>query len=105
MVTRVKIIGKANNDGCSPVEATVDGKTSYGIRQKIVSRGTNDTLDEAKKAGDIKAVATLERICRPVDGCYREVFKGMMAQRRIMKKYGGHSMKKAPTGRIPRCLC
>lgn len=49
MVTRVKIIGKANDDGCSPVEATVDGKTSYGIRQKIVSRGTNDTLDEAKK--------------------------------------------------------
>lgn len=30
-------------------DATVDGKTSYGIRQKIVSRGTNDTLDEAKK--------------------------------------------------------
>ena len=49
MVTRVKIIGKANDDGCSPVEATVDGKTSYGIRQKIVTRGTNDTLDEAKK--------------------------------------------------------
>ena len=49
MVTRVKIIGKANDDGCSPVEAAVDGKTSYGIRQKIVSRGTNDTLDEAKK--------------------------------------------------------
>lgn len=49
MVTRVKIIGKANDDGGSPVEATVDGKTSYGIRQKIVSRGTNDTLDEAKK--------------------------------------------------------
>lgn len=49
MVTRVKIIGKANDDGCSPVEATVDGDTSYGIRQKIVSRGSNDTLDEAKK--------------------------------------------------------
>lgn len=46
---KAKIIGKANDDGCSPVEATVDGKTSYGIRQKIVSRGTNDTLDEAKK--------------------------------------------------------
>lgn len=49
-------------------------------------------MDEAKKAGDTKAVSTLERIGRPVDGCYREVFKGMMAQRRIMKKYGGHSM-------------
>lgn len=42
-------------------------------------------MDEAKKAGDTKAVSTLERIGRPVDGCYREVFKGMMAQRRIMK--------------------
>ncbi len=51
-------------------------------------------MDEAKKAGDTKAVSTLERIGRPVDGCYREVFKGMMAQRRIMKKYGGHSMNK-----------
>ena len=51
-------------------------------------------MDEAKKAGDTKAVSTLERIRRPVDGCYREVFKGMMAQRRIMKKYGGHSMNK-----------
>ena len=40
-------------------------------------------MDEAKKAGDTKAVSTLERIGRPVDGCYREVFKGMMAQRRI----------------------
>ncbi len=29
MVTRVKIIGKANDDGCSPVKATVDGKTSF----------------------------------------------------------------------------
>ena len=51
-------------------------------------------MDEAKKAGDTKAVSTRELIGRPVDGCYREVFKGMMAQRRIMKKYGGHSMNK-----------
>ena len=36
----------------------------------------------------------LNQIGRPVNGCYRQVFKGMMAQRRIMKKYGGHSMKK-----------
>ena len=35
MVTRVKIIGKANDDGCSPVEATVDGKTSYGKTASI----------------------------------------------------------------------
>lgn len=56
--------------------------------------GYDFAMTEAQKAGDAEAVATLERIGRPVNGCYREVFKGMMAQRRIMKKYGGHSMKK-----------
>lgn len=56
--------------------------------------GYDFAMTEAKKAGDAEAVATLERIGRPVNGCYREVFNGMMAQRRIMKKYGGHSMKK-----------
>ena len=56
--------------------------------------GYDFAMAEATKAGDAEAVATLERIGRPVNGCYREVFDGMMAQRRIMKKYGGHSMKK-----------
>lgn len=56
--------------------------------------GYDFAMTEAKKAGDTEAIATLERIGRPVNGCYREVFDGMMAQRRIMKKYGGHSMKK-----------
>lgn len=51
-------------------------------------------MTEAEKAGDVEAVRILKDIGRPVNGCYREVFKGMMAQRRIMKKYGGHSMKK-----------
>lgn len=51
-------------------------------------------MTEAEKAGDAEAVRILKDIGRPVNGCYREVFKGMMAQRRIMKKYGGHSMKK-----------
>lgn len=49
MVTRVKVIGKSNDDGSAPVEATVDGKTQYGIRQKIYSRGNDESLDEAKK--------------------------------------------------------
>ncbi len=51
-------------------------------------------MEKAKEAGDTESIATLEKIGRPVNGCYREVFDGMMAQRRIMKKYGGHSMKK-----------
>ena len=51
-------------------------------------------MAEAQKAGDEESVHILNQIGRPVNGCYRQVFKGMMAQRRIMKKYGGHSMKK-----------
>ena len=49
MVTRVKILGEANDDKRRPVEATVDGQTKYGIRQKILTRGKDDSLDEAKK--------------------------------------------------------
>ena len=51
-------------------------------------------MAEAQKAGDEESVRILNQIGRPVNGCYRQVFKGMVAQRRIMKKYGGHSMKK-----------
>ena len=49
MITRVKIVGKENKNGSSPVEATVDGQTKYGIRQKIETSGKDDKLSEAKK--------------------------------------------------------
>lgn len=49
MVTRVKILGEADDDKRRPVEATVDGQTKYGIRQKIITRAKDDSLDEAKK--------------------------------------------------------
>ncbi len=49
MVTRVKIIGQENKSGSAPVYATVNGSTSYGIRQKIQTKGKDDTLDAAKK--------------------------------------------------------
>ncbi len=52
MVTRVKVIGKENDDGNAPVEATVNGKTEYGIRQKIYSRGKDESLKEAKKSAN-----------------------------------------------------
>lgn len=55
--------------------------------------GYDFALRKAEEAGDAKSLARLKRIGRPVGGCYREIFKGMMAQRRIMKKYGGHSTK------------
>lgn len=55
--------------------------------------GYDFAMQKAQEAGDAESVAILEKIGRPVGGCYREIFKGMMAQRRIMKKYGGHSTK------------
>lgn len=50
MVTRVKVLGKENKNGNPPVEATVNGKTDYGIRQKLYSRGKDESLDAAKKS-------------------------------------------------------
>lgn len=50
MVTRVKVLGEADDDDRRPVEATIDGKTQYGIRQKFYTRGSDESLEEAKKA-------------------------------------------------------
>lgn len=52
MVTRVKIIGEENDAGRRPIEATVNGKTKYGIRQKIVIRGTNESIADSKKEAE-----------------------------------------------------
>lgn len=50
MVTKVVILGKADDDDRHPVEATVSGKTSqYGTLQKIINRDTNTSLAEAKR--------------------------------------------------------
>jgi pimeloyl-ACP methyl ester carboxylesterase len=49
------------------------------------------TLAEAEKAGDRKAVGILTRVGPPEKGLYKGGFKGLMAQRRIMMKYGGYS--------------
>ncbi|SDH05141.1 hypothetical protein, partial [Marvinbryantia formatexigens] len=50
MVTRVKVFGEAGDNDRRPLEATVDGKTEYGIRQEIYNRGNDESLGEAKKA-------------------------------------------------------
>lgn len=50
MVTRVKVVGQADDDGRSSVEATLNGLTDYGIRQKIYTRDKDATLAEAQKA-------------------------------------------------------
>ena len=46
MITRVKVIGQANDDEKSSVEATLNGLTKYGIRQKIYTRNKDDSLDD-----------------------------------------------------------
>ena len=50
LVTRVKVIGQADDEGRSSVEATLDGLTEYGIRQKIYVRGSDETIEAAKSA-------------------------------------------------------
>ena len=50
MVTKVVIVGKADNNEREPIEATVSGKTSeYGTLQKIINRDENTSLADAKK--------------------------------------------------------
>jgi pimeloyl-ACP methyl ester carboxylesterase len=49
------------------------------------------TRKEAEKAGDKKALAILDRVGPPEKGLYKGGFEGLMAQRRIMMKYGGYS--------------
>lgn len=51
MVTRVVIVGKEDKKGRPKVEATVNGRTEYGILQRIEQRGSA-TLSEAKKAAE-----------------------------------------------------
>ena len=50
MVTKVKILGKADDNDRQPVEATVTGKTDeYGTLQKLINRSENTALADAKK--------------------------------------------------------
>lgn len=48
LVTRVKILGKADDEGRSDVEATVDGNLKFGILQEIVRRDADKDLGSAK---------------------------------------------------------
>ena len=68
------------------------GQVVNGIENENVSYAY--TLEKAKEAGNAEDIAELEKIGPPVDGQYKPVFEGLMAQRRLLKKYGGHSTKK-----------
>ena len=50
LVTRVKVVGKADDDGQRSVEATLNGLTKYGIRQRIYTRGSDESMKDAKSA-------------------------------------------------------
>lgn len=52
IVTRVIILGKGEDEGHQVVEATIDGKTEFGVRQVIVEREKSKTLEEATKAAN-----------------------------------------------------
>ena len=50
LITRVKVVGQADDDGKRSVEATLNGETKYGIRQRIYTRGSDETLSDANVA-------------------------------------------------------
>lgn len=47
LVTRVKVLGNADDDGRTAVEAVVDGDQEFGVMQKIIIRDTDKTIAEA----------------------------------------------------------
>ncbi len=50
LITRVKVVGQADDSGKRSVEATLNGETRYGIRQRTYIRGSDETLGDAKAA-------------------------------------------------------
>ena len=50
LVTRIVITGKDDKEGRPKVEATVDGKTEYGILQQVKSLGSTKLADAKKEA-------------------------------------------------------
>lgn len=50
MITKVIILGKADDNDRQPVEATISGNTgAYGTLQKVINRSSNTALADAKK--------------------------------------------------------
>lgn len=50
MITRVKVVGQSVGEGKRGVDAVVNGNTGYGIRQRIYTRGSDETISAAKSA-------------------------------------------------------
>ena len=52
IVTRVIIVGKTDKEGHQAVEATVDGKTEFGVRQAIIEHQKSKDLAQATEAAN-----------------------------------------------------
>lgn len=82
---------------CQQYPDLVAGYIGYG---QVVNGIENENLsyafalEKATEAKNQEDIEELKRIGPPVEGQYHPVFEGLMAQRRILKKYGGHSTKK-----------
>jgi pimeloyl-ACP methyl ester carboxylesterase len=82
---------------CLQYPDLIAGYIGYG---QVVAGGANEdisyayVLEEASKVNDEESLSTLKRVGPPIKGQYRGGFSGLMAQRRILAKYGGHNMKK-----------
>lgn len=50
IVTQVKVVGKSDEEGHQAVEEVVTGKTEYGVRQEIIERPSDKTLDEVRES-------------------------------------------------------
>ncbi|MDR1358256.1 MAG: alpha/beta hydrolase, partial [Coriobacteriales bacterium] len=67
------------------------GQVVDGIQNEQLS--WEFTVEEARKAADQRSLHTLERIGPPEQGQYRGGLKGLLAQRRILSRYGGSTRK------------
>lgn len=50
LITRVKVVGKSKGKDKTSVEETLNGLTKYGIRQRIYTRASDESLKAAKKS-------------------------------------------------------
>jgi hypothetical protein len=61
LVTRVRIIGKQDDEGRAPVDNTVDGDTQYGVLQEIIRRDGDKTIEAATQ----EALALIKQRGKP----------------------------------------
>lgn len=83
---------------CYKYPQHIGGYIGYG---QVVNGALNETIsweftvEEAKKANDKESLDILYKVGPPIKGQYKpDSFSGMMAQRKILSKYGGHNVAK-----------